>query len=78
MDENNEFAQSCLDAVVEAVWKDDDHNEVCGGTNSHKTTNVKVVFITQAESYHHCGPAFGHYFQLEFECIVQHQEKVQL
>ena len=27
MDENNEYAQSCLDAVMEAVWKDDDHNE---------------------------------------------------
>ncbi len=26
-DENNEYAQSCLDAVMEAVWKDDDHNE---------------------------------------------------
>jgi hypothetical protein len=30
MYENNEYAQSCLDAVMEAVWKDDDHNEVCG------------------------------------------------
>ncbi len=27
MDENNEYAQSCLDAVMEAVWKDDDHDE---------------------------------------------------
>jgi hypothetical protein len=27
MDENNEYAQSCLDAVMEAVWNDDDHNE---------------------------------------------------
>jgi hypothetical protein len=26
-DENNEYAQSCLDAVMEAVWKDVDHNE---------------------------------------------------
>jgi hypothetical protein len=46
--------------------------------NSYKTTDGKVVFLTQAESYHHCGPAFAHYSQLEFECIVQLQEKVQL
>jgi hypothetical protein len=32
MDENNEYAQSCLDAVMEAVWKDDEHDEFCGGT----------------------------------------------
>jgi hypothetical protein len=42
-----------------------------------KTTDGKVVFLTQAESYHHCGPVFPHYSQLEFECIVQLQEKVQ-
>ncbi len=75
MDENNEYAQSCLDAVMEAVWKDDDHNDVCGGANSYKTTDGKVVFLTQAESYHHHGPAFAHYSQLEFECIVQLQAK---
>ncbi len=57
MDENNEYAQSCLDAVMEAIWKDDDHNEVYGGANSYKTTDGKVVFLTQAESYHHHGPA---------------------
>jgi hypothetical protein len=57
MDENNEYAQSCLDAVMEAVWKDDDHSEFCGGANSYKTTDGKVVFLTQAESYHHHGPA---------------------
>ncbi len=78
MDEDNEYAQSCLDAVMEAVWKDDDHNEFCGGANSYKTTDGKVVFLTQAESYHHHGPAFAHYSQLEFECIVQLQEKFQL
>ncbi len=77
-DENNEYAQSCLDAVMEAIWKDDDHDEFCGGANSYKTTDGKVVFLTQAESYHHCGPAFAHYFKLEFECIVQLQEKAQL
>jgi hypothetical protein len=77
MDENNEYAQSCLDAVMEAVWKDDDHNEICGGANSYKTTDGKVVFLTQVESYHHRGPAFAHYSQLEFECIVQLKEKVQ-
>jgi hypothetical protein len=75
MDENNEYAQSCLDAVMEAVWKDDDHNEFCGGANSDKTTDGKVVFLTQAESYHHHGPVFAHYSHLEFECIVQLQEK---
>ncbi len=78
MDENNEYAQSCLDAVMEAVGKDDDHNEVCGGANSYKTTGGKVVFLTQAESYHRRGLAFAHYSQLEFECIVQLQENVQL
>ncbi len=75
MDENNEYAQSCIDAVMVAVWKDDDHDEVCGGANSYKTTDGKVVFLTQAESYHHRGPAFACYSQLEFECIVQLQEK---
>jgi hypothetical protein len=49
-----------------------------GGANSFKTTDGKVVFLTQAESYHHRGPAFAHYSQLEFECIVQLQEKIQL
>ncbi len=76
MNENKEYAQSCLDAVMEAVWKDDDHKEFCGGANSYKTTDGKVVFLTQAESYHHRGPAFAHYSQLEFECIVQLQQKV--
>jgi hypothetical protein len=77
MDENNEYAQSCLDAVMEAVWKDDDHNEFCGGANSYKTTDGQVVFLTHAESYHHWGLEFAHYSQLEFECIVQLQEKCQ-
>jgi hypothetical protein len=77
-DESNEYAQSCLDAVMDAVWKDDDHNEFCGGANSYKTTDGKVVFLTQADLYHHCGPAFANYSQLEFECIIQLQEKVQL
>ncbi len=48
-DENNEYAQSCLDAVMEAVWRDDDHNEFCGGTNSSTTTDGKVVFLTQGQ-----------------------------
>jgi hypothetical protein len=76
-DENNEYAQSCLDAVIEAVWKDDDRDEFGGGANSYNTTDDKVVFLTQAESYHHRGPAFAHYSQLKFECIIQLQEKVQ-
>ncbi len=45
-DENNEYAQSCIDAVMEEFWKDDDHDEFCGGANSYKTTNGKVVFLT--------------------------------
>jgi hypothetical protein len=60
MDENNEYAQSCLDAVMKAVWKDDDHNEFCGGTSSYKTIDGKVVLLTQAELYHHRGPVFAH------------------
>ncbi len=75
MDENNEYAQSCLDAVMEVVWKDDNHDEFCGGAHSYKTTDSKIVFLTQAKSYHHHGPTFAHYSQLEFECIVQLQEK---
>jgi hypothetical protein len=43
--------------------------------NSYKTTDGKVVFLTQAESYHHRGLAFAHNSQLEFECILQLQEK---
>ncbi len=62
---------------MKAVWKDDDHDEFCGGANSYKTTDGKVVFLTQAESYHHRGLAFAHYSQLEFECIIQLQKKVQ-
>ncbi len=46
--------------------------------NSYKTTDGKVVFLTQAESYHHHRPEFAHYSQLKFECIVQLQENVQL
>ncbi len=63
---------------MKAVWKDDDHDEVCGGANSYKTTDGKVVFLTQAESYHHRGPAFAHYSQLEFEYIVQLKENAEL
>jgi hypothetical protein len=51
--ESYEYARTCLDAVMDAVWKDDDHDEFCGGANSYKTTDGKVVFLTQAESYHH-------------------------
>jgi hypothetical protein len=70
---SNEYEQTCLDAVMDAVWKDDDHDEFCRGANSYKTTDGKVVFLTQAVLYYHCGPAFAHYSQLEFECIVQLQ-----
>jgi hypothetical protein len=63
---------------MEAVWKDYDQDKFCGGANFYKTTDGKVVFLTQAESYHHHNPEFAYYSQLEFECIVQLQEKVQL
>jgi len=33
----NKHAHSCLDAVMAAFSKDDEHNETCGGTNSYKT-----------------------------------------
>jgi hypothetical protein len=46
MDKNNEYAQSCLDAVMEAVCKDDDRDEFFGGANSYKTTDGKVLFLT--------------------------------
>ncbi len=62
---------------MDAVWKNDDHDEFCGGANSYKTADGKVVFLTQAELYHHRGLAFAHYSQLEFECIVKLQEKIQ-
>jgi hypothetical protein len=75
VDDNNEYAQSCLDAVMAAVSKDDEHNEFCGGTNSYKTADGTVVFLTQAKSYYHRGPAFTNYSQLEFECIIQLQDK---
>jgi hypothetical protein len=58
--------------------KDDEHNELCGGANSYKTTDGKAVFLTQAKSYLHHGPAIANYSQLEFECIVQHQDKAEL
>ena len=35
--DTNEYAHSCLDAVMAAFSKDDEHNETCGGTNSYKT-----------------------------------------
>jgi hypothetical protein len=63
--------------VMEAVWKEDDRNEVCGGINSYKTTDGKVVFLTQAESYHHCGRVCS-LFSVGIWCIIQLQEKVQL
>jgi hypothetical protein len=53
IDDNNEYAQSCLDAIMAVVSKDDEHNEICGGTTSFKTAESSVVFLTQAESYYH-------------------------
>jgi len=73
--DTNEYAHSCLDAVMAAFPKDDEHNETCGGTNSYKTPEGTVVFLTQAESYCHCGPVFVNYSQLEIESIVQLQDK---
>ncbi len=43
-----------------------------------QNNRLQGSILTQAESYHHHGPAFAHYSQLEFECIFQLQEKVQL
>jgi hypothetical protein len=71
----NEYAHSCPDAVMAAVAKYDEHNETCGGNNSYKTAEGQVMFLTQAESYCHCGPAFAEYSQLEFESIDQLQDK---
>ncbi len=51
VDDNNEFAQSCLDAVMAAVSKDDEHKEFGEGTTSYKTADGTVVFLTQAKSY---------------------------
>jgi len=73
--DTNEYAYSCLDAVMAAFSKDDEHNETCGGTNSYKMPEGKVVFLTQAELYRHRGPVFADYSQLEFESIVQLQDK---
>jgi hypothetical protein len=56
-----------LDAVMEAVSKDDKHNEFCKGTTSYKTAGGTVVFLTQAKSYYHQGPALANYSQLESE-----------
>ena len=64
--------------VLMQLWQhfqDNEHNETCGGTNSYKTPEGKVVFLTQAESYYHCGHVFADYSQLEFESIVQLQDK---
>ena len=33
--DTNEYAHSCLDAVMAAFSKGDEHNETCGGTNSY-------------------------------------------
>jgi len=65
--DTNEYAHSCLDAVMAAFSKDNEHNETCGGTNSYKTPEGKVVFLTQAESYCHCGPVFVNYSQLNLK-----------
>ena len=58
-----------------AVAKYDEHNKTCDETNSYKTAEGQVVFLTQAESYCHCGPAFIEYSWLEIESTVQLQEK---
>ncbi len=73
--DTNEYAHSCLDAVMAAVSKDDEHNDTYGGTNSYKTAEDQVVFLTQAESYYHHVTAFANYSQLEFESIVQLQDR---
>ncbi len=75
IDDNNEHEQSCLDAVMAAVLKDDEHDEIFGGTTSFKTAEGRVVFSTQAKSYYHWGSAIANYYQLEFEYIVQIEDK---
>ncbi len=68
-------------ALMQPWWqvsKNDEHNEFCGGTTSYKTADGTVVFLTQAESYYHQGPAFANHSQLEFECIIQLQDKSSL
>jgi hypothetical protein len=57
-----------------AVSKDNEQNEICGAITSFKTAEGSVVFLTQAKSYYHRGPAFVNYSQLEFECIIQLQD----
>ncbi len=41
---SNEYAQSCLDAVMVAVSKNNDQNKSCGGTTSYKTDDGTVVY----------------------------------
>jgi hypothetical protein len=66
VDDNIQYAQSYLDAVMVSVSKDDKHNEICRGTTFYKTADGTVVFLTHAKLYHHQGPAFAKYSQLEF------------
>ncbi len=74
--DTNEYAHSCLDAVMAAVAKDDEHNhETCGRTNFYKTAESQLAFLTQAESYCHRGLTVANYSQIEFESIVQLQDK---
>ena len=54
--DSNEYAQSCLDAVMAAISKDENYNKSCGGTTLYKMADGTVVLLTQADSYHHCGP----------------------
>ncbi len=61
-----------------AVLKDDEYNEICGETTFLKITEGNVDFLTHAKSYYHWGPAFVNHSQLEFECIVQLQNKAVL
>jgi hypothetical protein len=76
--DNNDYTQSCLDAIMAVISNNEVPNESCGGTTSYKTADGNVIFLTQAESYHHRGPAFANYSQLEFECIIQLQETTSL
>jgi hypothetical protein len=41
---SNEYVQSCLDAIMAAISKDEDHTKSCGGKSSYKTDDGTVVF----------------------------------
>jgi hypothetical protein len=61
-----------------AASKDDEHKKFCRGITSYMTADGTVVFLTQDEPYFHQGLAFANHSQLEFEDIIQLQDKASL